>query len=79
VAALCAAGAVTVGRIALLQVWDEFAASTDRSNAQVFGGAGRRRGRRASRRAPGARGRGFISRRAASRGRRGCRGWWCLL
>ena len=37
VAALCAAGAVTVGRIALLQVWDEFAASTDRSNAQVLG------------------------------------------
>ena len=39
-----------------------------------FGGAGRRRGRRASRRAPGARGRGFISRRAASRGRRGAGG-----
>ena len=35
--ALCAASAVTVGRIALLQVWDEFAASTDRSNAQVLG------------------------------------------
>ena len=36
VAACAAAGAVTLGRIALLQVWEEFAASTDRSNAQVL-------------------------------------------
>ena len=35
--ALAAATAVTLGRIALLQVWEEFAASTDRSNAQVLG------------------------------------------
>ena len=35
--AICAAAVVTIGRISLLQVWEEFAASTDRSNAQVLG------------------------------------------
>lgn len=35
--AIVVASAVTVGRIVLLEVWDEFAASTDRSNAQVLG------------------------------------------
>ena len=37
VSACAAAMAVTLGRITLLQVWGEFAESTDRSNAQVLG------------------------------------------
>ena len=37
IGAIGAATVVTIGRIALLQVWEEFAASTDRSNAQVLG------------------------------------------
>ena len=65
--ALAAATAVTLGRIALLQVWEEFAVSTDRSNAQVLGALeGADAMAQVAVGKPGARGGSFVSRRFAS-------------